>query len=67
MRQAQLDDAEFGKPSDPVLARINPWRADFKGQFKTGNGRYRDPLTVADSRCRSSTADRAAATRHGNL
>ena len=29
------------------------WTADFKGQFRTGDGRYGDPLTVADaySRC----------------
>lgn len=31
-----------------VLAPNDLWSADFKGQFKTGNGRYRFPLTVAD-------------------
>jgi putative transposase len=25
------------------------WAADFKGQFRTGDGRYCDPLTVADA------------------
>ena len=37
-----------GKPSSTILAPNDLWSADFKGQFKTGNGRYCFPLTVAD-------------------
>jgi transposase InsO family protein len=37
-----------GKPSSSILAPNDLWSADFKGQFKTGNGRYCYPLTVAD-------------------
>lgn len=38
-----------GKPTSLILAPNELWSADFKGQFKTGNGRYCYPLTVADS------------------
>ena len=38
-----------GKPTSLILAPNDLWSADFKGQFKTGNGRYCYPLTVADS------------------
>jgi putative transposase len=37
-----------GKPSSSILAPNDLWSADFKGQFKTGNGHYCFPLTVAD-------------------
>jgi len=37
-----------GKPSSSNLAPNDLCRAGFKGQFKTGNGRYCFPLTVAD-------------------
>jgi transposase InsO family protein len=37
-----------GKPTSLILAPNELWSADFKGQFKTGNGRYCYPLTVAD-------------------
>ena len=37
-----------GKPTSSILAPNDLWSADFKGQFKTGNGRYCNPLTVAD-------------------
>ena len=37
-----------GKPSSTILAPNDLWSADFKGQFKTGSGRYCFPLTVAD-------------------
>jgi len=37
-----------GRPSTSILAPNDLWSADFKGQFKTGNGRYCFPLTVAD-------------------
>lgn len=29
-----------GKPTSSILAPNDLWSADFKGQFKTGNGRY---------------------------
>jgi transposase InsO family protein len=37
-----------GKPTSAILAPNDVWSADFKGQFKTGDGRYCYPLTVTD-------------------
>jgi transposase InsO family protein len=37
-----------GKPTTLVTAPNDLWCADFKGHFKTGNGRYCYPLTVSD-------------------
>jgi putative transposase len=37
-----------GKPSTQILAPNDCWSADFKGQFKTGDGIYCYPLTVTD-------------------
>ena len=37
-----------GKPSPLILAPNQMWCADFKGQFRMGNGRYCYPLTVTD-------------------
>ena len=37
-----------GKPTTSILAPNDLWCADFKGQFKTGNGIYCYPLTVTD-------------------
>ena len=37
-----------GKPTTSVLAPNDVWSADFKGQFKTGDGIYCYPLTVTD-------------------
>lgn len=37
-----------GKPSSPMLGPNAIWCADFKGQFKTGDGIYCYPLTVTD-------------------
>ena len=37
-----------GKPTSPILAPNDVWSADFKGHFKTGDGLYCYPLTVAD-------------------
>ena len=37
-----------GKPTTQILAPNDVWSADFKGQFRTGDGRYCYPLTVAD-------------------
>ena len=55
-----------GKPSTLILAPNDLWSADFKGQFKTGNGRYCYPLTVGAPgrhagvhRARQTTAERS--------
>lgn len=37
-----------GKPTSQILAANDIWCADFKGQFRTGDGRYCYPLTVTD-------------------
>lgn len=37
-----------GKPTSQILAPNDIWCADFKGQFKTGDGIYCYPLTVTD-------------------
>jgi transposase InsO family protein len=37
-----------GKPISQILAPNDVWSADFKGQFKTGDGLYCYPLTVTD-------------------
>src|SRR5947209_20191115 len=57
-----------GKPTSQILAPNDVWSADYKGQFRTGDGRYCYPLTVTDGfsryllRCQalSSTAVAAA-------
>lgn len=41
-----------GKPSSAILAPNDVWCADFKGQFKTADGRYCYPLTVTDAHSR---------------
>lgn len=37
-----------GKPTSSMLAPNDVWCADFKGQFRTGDGLYCYPLTVTD-------------------
>jgi transposase InsO family protein len=37
-----------GKPGSVILAANHVWSADFKGQFRMGNGRYCYPLTISD-------------------
>src|SRR5216684_1592624 len=37
-----------GKPTTIIAAPNAVWCADYKGQFKTGDGRYCSPLTVTD-------------------
>jgi putative transposase len=37
-----------GQSISHIGAPNDVWSADFKGQFKTGDGLYCDPLTVAD-------------------
>ncbi|MDL1860728.1 transposase [Betaproteobacteria bacterium PRO7] len=42
----------IGHPGAPTTALLVPnvvWSADYKGQFKTGDGRYCYPLTVTDN------------------
>jgi putative transposase len=41
-----------GKPVSPILAANDCWSADFKGQFKTGDGLYCYPLTITDNHSR---------------
>jgi len=41
-----------GTPLSPGLAPNDLWCADFKGEFKLGNGRYCYPLTVTDQASR---------------
>src|SRR5258705_1639108 len=51
-----------GHPGRPTMTMGAPnatWTADFKGQFKTGDGRYCFPLTVADGATRYLLACRA--------
>lgn len=37
-----------GKPTSQILAPNDVWSADYKGQFRTGDGRYCYPLTVTE-------------------
>ena len=41
-----------GRPTSQILAPNDLWCADFKGQFKTGDGIYCYPLTVTDQHSR---------------
>ncbi|MGH8632893.1 MAG: integrase core domain-containing protein [Burkholderiales bacterium] len=41
-----------GRPTGQILAPNDLWCADFKGQFKTGDGIYCYPLTVTDQHSR---------------
>jgi transposase InsO family protein len=38
-----------GPPASPMRAPNDVWSADYKGQFKTGDGLYCYPLTVTDN------------------
>lgn len=38
-----------GRPQTPITGPNVVWSVDFKGQFKTGDGRYCYPLTVQDA------------------
>lgn len=38
-----------GKPTQQILLPNDCWSADFKGQFRTGDGLYCYPLTVTDN------------------
>jgi transposase InsO family protein len=50
-RQRRRFTAE-GTALSPAIAPNNLWCADFKGEFKLGNGRYCYPLTVTDQASR---------------
>jgi transposase InsO family protein len=41
-----------GKPNSTIDAPNQVWSADFKGHFKTGDGKYCYPLTITDSHSR---------------
>ena len=41
--------AHPGRPQTPITGPNVVWSVDFKGQFKTGDGRYCYPLTVQDA------------------
>ena len=38
-----------GRPEQEILGANDCWSADFKGQFRMGDGRYSYPLTVTDN------------------
>jgi transposase InsO family protein len=58
-----------GRPQAPMDAPNAIWTADFKGQFKLGDGRYCYPLTLADGysrrllRCQALTSTQVAESR----
>jgi transposase InsO family protein len=41
-----------GRPMTPMTEPNDVWTADYKGQFKTGDGLYCYPLTIADGQSR---------------
>lgn len=41
-----------GRPSMAVNKPNDSWSVDFNGQFRTGDGKYLDPLTVTDNHSR---------------
>ncbi len=47
-RRRTVRRGHAGRPTTPMDAPNAIWTADFKGQFKTGNGQYCYPLTIAD-------------------
>jgi len=48
-RQRRRPVGHPGRPTSALDAPNAVWTADFKGQFRTGDGRYCYPLTVADA------------------
>ncbi len=51
-RRARRHVGHPGKPTTQTRAPNDLWSADFKGHFKTGDGLYCYPLTVADGHSR---------------
>jgi transposase InsO family protein len=47
-RSARRKIGHPGKPNSIITSANHVWCADFKGQFRMGNGRYCYPLTVTD-------------------
>ena len=48
-RRRRAHRPHAGRPTTVPLGPNDLWTADFKGQFRMGNGRYCYPLTVADA------------------
>jgi putative transposase len=48
-RGASRSRTPYGAPFVVAVAPNELWSADFKGQFRTGDGRYCYPLTVSDA------------------
>ena len=48
-RQRRRRTPPFGRPFGAVAESNDTWCADFKGWFRTGDGRRIDPLTVTDA------------------
>jgi transposase InsO family protein len=51
-RKRNRANKAVGTPLSPAAAPNDLWCADFKGEFKLGNGRYCYPLTVTDQASR---------------
>lgn len=47
-RRRRASPGHPGRPQTPMDAPNAVWTVDFKGQFRTGDGRYCYPLTVVD-------------------
>jgi len=48
-RPASRNRTPYGAPFVVAVAPNELWSADFKGQFRTGDGRYCYPLTISDA------------------
>ena len=55
-----------GPPQTPLSAPNHVWTADFKGQFKTLDGRYCYPLTVATATAASCWGAKPSTRPRGN-
>jgi transposase InsO family protein len=51
-RKRRAANKATGTPLSQAMASNDLWCADFKGEFKTGDGRYCHPLTVTDQASR---------------
>jgi transposase InsO family protein len=51
-RRKKIKRSHPGQPVTPITAPNEVWTADFKGHFKTRNGLYCYPLTIADGHSR---------------
>jgi transposase InsO family protein len=48
-RRSSRNRTPYGAPFVVAVAPNELWSADFKGQFRTGDGRYCYPLTISDA------------------